>query len=202
MFFFIPDLFTPYIQGREMAIDRNWTDQKNYNQVQKAQLGNLFDLATMSPRVNQEYEKLTKAAYENRQAARKDFANENAMPGVAALAAAKSQLQEQNAGDIALRLLEQSLNPNAAGGGYTLDDLLNLLRQRAAGQGGTGDANTAGTNNANAAGDRPPAMQAKNPPQGTGEDPNAAAGTAGTGTNQNADQSAAIPSILQPNQTV
>lgn len=201
MFFFIPDLFTPYIQGREMAIDRNWTDQKNYNKVQKAQLGNLFDLATMSPRVNQEYEKLTKAAYENRQAARKDFANENAMPGIAALAAAKSQLQEQNAGDIALRLLEQSLNPNAAGGGYTLDDLLNLLRQRAAGQGGTGDTNTAGTNNANAAGDMP-SMKPKGQNQAGDPNANSAAGTAGTGTNQNADQSAAIPSILQPNQTV
>lgn len=199
MFFFIPDLFTPYIQGREMAIDRNWTDQKNYNDVQQKQLKNLFDLATMSPKINQEYEKLTKSAVENRQAVRKDFANELAMPGVGAVAAAKSQLQEQNAGDIALRLLEQSLNPNAAGGGYTLDDLLNLLRQRAAGQGGTGDANTAGTNNANAAGDMP-AMQPKG--QNQAADPNAAAGTAGTGTNQNADQSAAIPSILQQNQTV
>lgn len=39
--FFIPvDLFSPYIQGREMAIDRNWNDLNQSNQVEQGWLNN------------------------------------------------------------------------------------------------------------------------------------------------------------------
>lgn len=39
--FFIPvDLFSPYIQGREMAIDRNWNDLNQSNQVERGWLSN------------------------------------------------------------------------------------------------------------------------------------------------------------------
>lgn len=96
MFFVIPDLFTPYIEGRERAIDRNWNDLNQYNTVQKNQLGNLFDLATFSPRVNQEYEKLTESAFKNRQAAREDQLKQNLFPGLAAEATAQSELLRQN----------------------------------------------------------------------------------------------------------
>lgn len=96
MFFVIPDLFTPYIEGRERAIDRNWNDLNQYNTVQKNQLGNLFDLATFSPRVNQEYEKLTESAFKNRQAARTDQLNQNMFPGLAAEALARGELLRQN----------------------------------------------------------------------------------------------------------
>lgn len=96
MFFVIPDLFTPYIEGREKAIDRNWNDLNQYNTVQKNQLGNLFDLATFSPRVNQEYERLTESALKNRQAARTDQLNQNMFPGLATEAAARGELLRQN----------------------------------------------------------------------------------------------------------
>lgn len=51
----IPDLFTPYMQGRELAIDANWNDLDQYNKVQQGQIKNAFDIATFSPLVNQEY---------------------------------------------------------------------------------------------------------------------------------------------------
>lgn len=80
MFFFIPDLFTPYIEGRERAINRNWQDMSNYNNMQQGQLNNLFNLATFSPRVNREYEQTQKAALESRQNERVDALNELIMP--------------------------------------------------------------------------------------------------------------------------
>lgn len=61
----IPDLFTPYLEGVELARKANWEDLKNHNNVQKGQLDNLFGLATFSPKVNAEYEKTDKAALEN-----------------------------------------------------------------------------------------------------------------------------------------
>lgn len=61
----IPDLFTPYLSGVEMARKANWDDLQNYNQVQKGQLDNLFDFATFSPKVNSEYENTDKLALSN-----------------------------------------------------------------------------------------------------------------------------------------
>ena len=63
--FFIPDLFTPYIQGREQAINRNWSDLQKYNTTQAGQLTNLYNLATFSPRVNKEWEATQAAALNN-----------------------------------------------------------------------------------------------------------------------------------------
>lgn len=62
----LPDLFTPYIEGRELGIDRNWKDLQNYGNVQQQQLKNFFDLVTFSPKANYEYEKLDEAALNNR----------------------------------------------------------------------------------------------------------------------------------------
>lgn len=48
---FIPDLFSGYINGREMAIKNNWQDQTNYNSVLKGQMDNAASLATFDPYV-------------------------------------------------------------------------------------------------------------------------------------------------------
>lgn len=61
----IPDLFTPYIEGKETARKANWNDLNNYNQVQKGQLDNLEKLFTFSPRVNREYESTDALALAN-----------------------------------------------------------------------------------------------------------------------------------------
>lgn len=46
MAIFIPDLFGSYVDGREKAIDSNWKDMKNYNDVLGGQLGNAKTMAT------------------------------------------------------------------------------------------------------------------------------------------------------------
>ena len=46
MAIFIPDLFGSYVDGREKAIDSNWKDMKNYNDVLGDQLGNAKTMAT------------------------------------------------------------------------------------------------------------------------------------------------------------
>lgn len=61
----IPDLFTPYLSGVEMARKANWEDLQNYNQVQKGQLDNLLGFATFSPKVNKEYETTDQLALGN-----------------------------------------------------------------------------------------------------------------------------------------
>lgn len=45
---FIPDLFTGYINGRRAAIQDNWQDAKNYNEVMKGQLDNALAMQTMA----------------------------------------------------------------------------------------------------------------------------------------------------------
>ena len=42
-------LIPGYMDGRRQAIADNWTDLMNYNQVQKGQISNLFDIATFAP---------------------------------------------------------------------------------------------------------------------------------------------------------
>lgn len=106
----IPDLFTPYIEGREKAIDRNWNDIKNYNKEQKNQLSNLKDLATFSPEVNKKYDERDKTLYEAREAARTDQVNEALQPGRAAVARSLGGMTEANAGALAaLRYIQQWL---------------------------------------------------------------------------------------------
>lgn len=45
---FIPDLFTGYLNGRRAAIQDNWQDAKNYNEVMKGQLDNAIAMQTMA----------------------------------------------------------------------------------------------------------------------------------------------------------
>lgn len=45
------NLVPGYYQGKQQAIKDNWQDLSNYNQVQKGQLGNLFEMATFYPKV-------------------------------------------------------------------------------------------------------------------------------------------------------
>lgn len=45
---FIPDLFTGYLNGRRAAIQDNWQDAKNYNEVMKGQLDNALAMQTMA----------------------------------------------------------------------------------------------------------------------------------------------------------
>lgn len=45
---FIPDLFSGYLSGRRAAIQDNWQDAKNYNEVMKGQLDNALAMQTMA----------------------------------------------------------------------------------------------------------------------------------------------------------
>ena len=54
MAIFIPDLFGSYVDGREKAIDSNWKDMKNYNDVLGGQVDNARDMATFDAKVMQE----------------------------------------------------------------------------------------------------------------------------------------------------
>lgn len=118
----IPDLFTPWIEGREAAINANWNDLLKYNQVQGGQLQNLESLGTLDANINRAYEDLNRVALDNdynamtldaraaqqmykaqqdayntRQAARMDSYYQNMQPGVEARAQALSQTQQQYA---------------------------------------------------------------------------------------------------------
>lgn len=95
----IPDLFTPYIEGRERAIDRNWNDMTQFNQVQKGQLDNMEALATFGPRVNATYEDTIAKSLANMQRERINALNDILFPGIAALAAARSALNGSLAGN-------------------------------------------------------------------------------------------------------
>lgn len=61
----IPDLFTPYLNGRRQAIADNWQDLSNYNTVQQNQLSNLKDLGTLSADINRAYEITDQLALQN-----------------------------------------------------------------------------------------------------------------------------------------
>lgn len=61
----IPDLFTPYLNGRRQAIADNWQDLSNYNTVQQNQLSNLIDLGTLSADINKAYEDTDQVALQN-----------------------------------------------------------------------------------------------------------------------------------------
>ena len=61
----IPDLFTPYLNGRRQAIADNWQDLTNYNTVQRNQLSNLRNLGTLSADINRAYEFTDQTALQN-----------------------------------------------------------------------------------------------------------------------------------------
>lgn len=49
----IASLLPGYVEGRRQAIQDNWSDLSNYNQVRSGQLGNLFTEATWDDRLRQ-----------------------------------------------------------------------------------------------------------------------------------------------------
>lgn len=48
---FIPDIFSGYLNGMRQANTDNWNDLTQYNNVQKGQINNAFQLATFDPAV-------------------------------------------------------------------------------------------------------------------------------------------------------
>lgn len=52
----LANLLPGYVQGQRQAIQDNWQDLMNYNQVQSGQLSNAFTEATWQPRMNLFYE--------------------------------------------------------------------------------------------------------------------------------------------------
>lgn len=49
-------LMPGYIQGERMAVQDNWNDMNQYNQVQSGQIQNAYDEAVFNPRVNMLYD--------------------------------------------------------------------------------------------------------------------------------------------------
>lgn len=49
-------LLPGYVQGERQAVQDNWQDLSNYNQVQAGQIQNAFDEALFNPRVSQGYD--------------------------------------------------------------------------------------------------------------------------------------------------
>ena len=45
-----------YVEGQRQAVQDNWTDLNQYNQVQHGQLSNAFDEAIFNPRVSSSYD--------------------------------------------------------------------------------------------------------------------------------------------------
>lgn len=108
----LPDLFTPYIEGRQQAIKDNWADIQNYNDEQAAQIKNAFDIATFSPTVNRVYDASYQDAMKTMELSdtyqgRIDAQNMSAelarlgFPGEASRVSAYSDLWQQNAPTIA-----------------------------------------------------------------------------------------------------
>lgn len=49
-----PDLFRPYVEGREAAIAANWADRDKFNKVREGELDNIFKGASMDARLQQQ----------------------------------------------------------------------------------------------------------------------------------------------------
>lgn len=49
-----PDLFRPYVEGREAAIAANWADRDKFNKVRQGELENIFQGASMDARLRKE----------------------------------------------------------------------------------------------------------------------------------------------------
>lgn len=52
-----PDIFRPYVEGREAAIAANWADRDKFEKVRAGQLENLFQGGSLDARLRQEEEK-------------------------------------------------------------------------------------------------------------------------------------------------
>lgn len=60
----IPDLFSGYINGREKAIQSNWTDLSNYNSTLGGQIQNAYNMATFDPAVNNVWNTAKQSEYD------------------------------------------------------------------------------------------------------------------------------------------
>ncbi|HAX5209119.1 TPA: hypothetical protein JZG45_003971 [Escherichia coli] len=89
MFFMPVDLFTPFIQGREYAIDRNWNDLNQANKVEQGWLDNdarrwrnMFTEDTYQDKL-QQYQNQTAASNMERQIAEAGYRGNVALAGYA-----------------------------------------------------------------------------------------------------------------------
>lgn len=108
--FVIPDLFTPYVEGRELGIKRNWDDMQNYNAVERGQLDNAKALATFNADVNRAYEILNQLGMANDKTAQDLALRDLAMNGLIAQQDALAQARRQTAQDWALARLGAELS--------------------------------------------------------------------------------------------
>lgn len=207
----IPDLFTPYIQGRELGIERNWNDMNNFNKVQAGQLDNMFNLATFGPKVNREYEQTERDALSN-MVGEMNFGLLNATyPGRLATALAQNALMQRYGGTTAASQLSRNLSGNMADitrnnatGPVIQAQLEALQRANAAAAAGTQAAGTGTPNTGAAAAGAAPGIP--NPAASKTNIPNAGNSAAGNsagnvpdlagGQTRNASTVIAIPSSL------
>lgn len=84
------DLFSPWVNGREKAIESNWRDLEKFNQVQKGQLDNFEALATSDPRINMAYDNASLLNDKAQNSWMDTEVNTKAFPGRLAASAAQS----------------------------------------------------------------------------------------------------------------
>jgi hypothetical protein len=83
---YIPDLFGAYIKGRELAIEKNWQDLKNYENVQNARLQNDLTALDLLGRRSDFAGNRAVHNYQVNSASRADRIGEIAQPGMEAKA--------------------------------------------------------------------------------------------------------------------
>ena len=83
---YIPDLFGAYIKGRELAIEKNWQDLKNYETVQNARLQNDLTALDLLGRRTDFAGNRAMHNYQVNSASRADRIGEIAQPGMEAKA--------------------------------------------------------------------------------------------------------------------
>lgn len=81
---YIPDLFGAYIKGRELAIEKNWQDLKNYENVQNARLQNDLTALDLLGRRSDFAGNRAMHNYQVNSASRADRIGEIAQPGMEA----------------------------------------------------------------------------------------------------------------------
>lgn len=83
---YIPDLFGAYIKGRELAVEKNWQDLKNYETVQNARLQNDLTALDLLGRRTDFAGNRAMHNYQVNSASRADRIGEIAQPGMEAKA--------------------------------------------------------------------------------------------------------------------
>lgn len=84
------NLVPGYYQGRQQAIKDNWQDLSNYNQVQRGQLDNLFNMATFEPRAKLPFQQAQLGDYQIAGADRANTLAETQFPTAMTEAATQS----------------------------------------------------------------------------------------------------------------